>query len=91
MSILVTGSSRGIGLEFIRQYAARLLQDKSRSPSTRIFAACRAPSAASELQKIIQAHQELVIPITMDVADTDSVAAAVAAVHSSVTVTEFTY
>jgi NAD(P)-dependent dehydrogenase (short-subunit alcohol dehydrogenase family) len=42
-SVLVTGSNRGIGLEFVRQYAA---------DGWRVFATCRKPAEAAQLRKI---------------------------------------
>ncbi len=42
-SVLVTGSNRGIGLEFVRQYAA---------DGWRVFAACRTPNDAKALKAI---------------------------------------
>ncbi len=44
-SILITGANRGIGLELVRQYAAR---------QWRIFACCRAPESAQELNALAQ-------------------------------------
>lgn len=49
-SVLVTGSNRGIGLEFVRQFAA---------DGWRVFATCRDPAAADELKVLagdIQIH-----------------------------------
>lgn len=42
-SVLVTGSNRGLGLEFCRQYLAE---------GWRVYATCRAPDQAQELQKL---------------------------------------
>lgn len=42
-TVLITGSNRGIGLEFCRQY----LQD-----GWRVYATCRLPDAATELQSL---------------------------------------
>lgn len=42
-SVLVTGANRGIGLEFVRQYAA---------DGARIYACCRAPDKADSLKAI---------------------------------------
>lgn len=49
-SILVTGSNRGIGLEWCRQYAAA---------GWRVFATCRHPDAAGELHDLAAAHPQL--------------------------------
>ena len=42
-SVLITGANRGLGLEFARQYAA---------DGDRVFATCRNPAGAAELQAI---------------------------------------
>jgi NAD(P)-dependent dehydrogenase (short-subunit alcohol dehydrogenase family) len=44
VSVLVTGASRGIGLEFTRQYAAE---------GARVFACARDPEKADDLKKLI--------------------------------------
>ena len=43
-AVLVTGASRGIGLEFVRQYGA---------DGWRVFACCHTPGQASELAVIV--------------------------------------
>ncbi len=62
-TILITGASRGIGLEFVRQYAA---------DGARVIAACRDPDGATGLQGLAGD----VTPLAMDVTDDASVAAA---------------
>jgi len=42
-TVLITGASRGIGLEFVRQYAAN---------GSKVLACCRKPGTATELNKI---------------------------------------
>ena len=42
-SVFVTGSNRGLGLEWVRQYAAE---------GWRVFATCRHPAEAAELKKL---------------------------------------
>lgn len=42
-SIFITGSNRGLGLEWVRQYARE---------GWRVFATCRFPEQASELQEL---------------------------------------
>ncbi len=49
-SILVTGSSRGIGLEWCRQHAAA---------GWRVFATCRRPDAAEELNELAATYPQL--------------------------------
>ena len=61
---LITGASRGIGLEFVRHLLAR---------GDRVFAACRNPQSAHDLAAL--AFERLHI-VPLDVADADSIAAA---------------
>lgn len=64
---LVTGSNRGIGLEFVRQYAA---------DGWTVHASCRTPAAAKDLSALsgdIHIH-------ALDVADTDAVRALAASI-----------
>jgi NAD(P)-dependent dehydrogenase (short-subunit alcohol dehydrogenase family) len=49
-SVLVTGSSRGLGLEWCRQYA---------DAGWRVFATCRHPAAADALRSLAQSHPRL--------------------------------
>jgi NAD(P)-dependent dehydrogenase (short-subunit alcohol dehydrogenase family) len=65
-TMLITGSSRGIGREFVRQFA----QD-----GWRIHAACRKPAEAVELQDIAKTQAGRVMVETLDVTDGDSVKA----------------
>lgn len=51
-SILVTGSNRGLGLEWVRQYA-RL--------GWRVYATCRFPGQADELQQLAERHDTISI------------------------------
>jgi NAD(P)-dependent dehydrogenase (short-subunit alcohol dehydrogenase family) len=66
---LVTGANRGLGLEFARQYAADGWQ---------VFATCRVPKAAKELQQIAAESGGRVRVLEMDVTDAASVRAAAA-------------
>jgi NAD(P)-dependent dehydrogenase (short-subunit alcohol dehydrogenase family) len=66
---LVTGANRGLGLEFARQYAADGWQ---------VFAGCREPTAARELQALADASSGRIRVMPMDVTDTASVRAAAA-------------
>jgi NAD(P)-dependent dehydrogenase (short-subunit alcohol dehydrogenase family) len=61
--LLVTSSSRGLGLEFVRQYAAE---------GWRVLAACRDPDGAGELRQV----EGDIVPLAMDVTDAASVEAA---------------
>ena len=61
-SVLITGASRGLGLEFTRQYAA---------DGWRVFAACRDPAGAKDLAAV----EGDVSAETLDVDDPSQVAA----------------
>ena len=63
-TILITGASRGLGLEFSRQLS---LQGES------VIATCRHPQRASVLQELAKKRQNLSI-ITLDVIDDQSIA-----------------
>lgn len=63
-STLITGANRGIGLEFVRQYAAA---------DWRVFASCRNPDAASELRELASGRQNVSLH-ALDVSDGESVA-----------------
>ena len=68
---LITGANRGLGLEFTRQYLADGWQ---------IFAACRDPAAATELQRLAKKAGGKLAIVSMDVTDAKSVRAAAAQV-----------
>jgi NAD(P)-dependent dehydrogenase (short-subunit alcohol dehydrogenase family) len=51
-TILITGSNRGLGLEFTRQYAAA---------GWNIIASCRNPATAKELQQLATTHDRIAI------------------------------
>ncbi|MDH3510729.1 MAG: SDR family NAD(P)-dependent oxidoreductase [Gammaproteobacteria bacterium] len=51
-TVLITGTSRGIGLEFTRQYAAL---------GWRVLATCRRPHEANELQEIAAEYPNVTI------------------------------
>ncbi len=70
-TILITGANRGIGLALTRQ----LLQD-----DVRIFATCRAPKRADDLNELAQKQPERVTVVQLDVNDEASIASAVASV-----------
>lgn len=65
-TLLISGASRGIGLEFVRQYAA---------DGWTIHAACRKPAEAEALGKLAGSSGGRVLVETMDVTDDASVAA----------------
>lgn len=62
-TVLITGANRGIGFEFVRQYA-----DKD----WRVIAGARQPAAADALQALATDHDNIEI-VTLDVADVASV------------------
>lgn len=69
-STLITGANRGLGLEFARQYAADGWQ---------VYATCRNPNSASELRKLVDASDQNVQVLALDVTDLASIKAAAAA------------
>lgn len=71
-SILVTGSNRGIGLEWCRQYA---------EAGWRVFATCRHPETADDLHALARTHPHLSVHRT-DVTKADSIHALRAELHS---------
>jgi NAD(P)-dependent dehydrogenase (short-subunit alcohol dehydrogenase family) len=64
-TVLITGSNRGLGLEFTRQYA---------EAGWKVIATARRPDAAEELQALAEAHPKLVIE-QLDVTDFDMIEA----------------
>ena len=79
---LVTGASRGIGVEWVRQILAR---------GDSVIATCRTPATATELNQVLEAHSGpgfgLCLPL--DVASEESVSAlpsAIAATGQSATI-----
>ncbi len=75
MNVLVTGASRGLGLEFVRQLAAR---------GERVFAAARNPHDAKELQALAAANAKLISVVELDVTDPQSIRAAAKQVAAAV-------
>ncbi|MBS0456731.1 MAG: SDR family oxidoreductase [Proteobacteria bacterium] len=68
--VLVTGSNRGIGLEFTRQLLAR---------GDDVLAACRAPEQAQALHELAHAHPQRLTITAVEMADEASIAALAAA------------
>ncbi|ORY76846.1 hypothetical protein BCR35DRAFT_332658 [Leucosporidium creatinivorum] len=75
-SYLITGASRGLGLEYTRQLLAS-------SPEIKIVATARTPSTATELQKIKDLNEGRLFILEMDVTKDESVKAAVTALEAS--------
>ncbi len=71
--VLITGASRGIGLELTRQMAAR---------GDRVFATCRSPQTAEALQALVARHPKRVIALPLDVTDDAQIEAAYHAVSA---------
>lgn len=61
-TVLITGANRGIGLEFVRQYAA---------DGARVHACCREPGSAQKLRDIAAGHD--VVVHRLDVTDQQSI------------------
>lgn len=59
-TVLITGANRGIGLEFVKQYAADGWQ---------VLACCREPSSASALNALATEFADKVTVYALDVAD----------------------
>jgi NAD(P)-dependent dehydrogenase (short-subunit alcohol dehydrogenase family) len=63
-TVFVTGANRGLGLEFARQYAA---------DGWRVYAACRNPRDAKELQRLATESGGRITVLELDVTDLASV------------------
>ncbi|MEM1414235.1 MAG: SDR family oxidoreductase [Myxococcota bacterium] len=70
-SALVTGAGRGLGLALTRALLGR---------GYRVFTAARHPERSEALSELREAHGERVVPVTLDVGEPLSVAAAAEAV-----------
>lgn len=57
-TLLITGANRGIGLEFVRQYAAE---------GWRVFACCRKPAAADLLNRLVNQFPDRIQAHALDV------------------------
>lgn len=58
--VLITGASRGIGLEFVRQYV---------QAGWRVYATCRSPERALDLNRLAASNHEMVSVHPLDVTD----------------------
>ncbi len=65
-TVLVTGANRGIGLEFVRQYA---------DDGASVIACCRDPDAAKELQSLAASSRGRMRVMKLDVASAADIAA----------------
>ena len=73
-SVLITGANRGLGFEFARQYLA---------DSWRVFATCRDPVAADQLQHLAKSSGGKLSIVEMDVTDSVSVCKAAAQINDA--------
>lgn len=64
-NVLVTGSNRGLGFEWVRQYAEE---------GWRIFATCRHPAEANDLKDLAAKHKTITIH-RMDITKEDEISA----------------
>jgi len=62
--ILVTGTNRGLGLEFTRQYLER---------GEHVFAGCRQPATAAALHALRARYPQRLSMVALDVADADAI------------------
>ena len=65
MKALITGTNRGIGMEFVRQLITR---------DVHVFAACRNPSKADQLLKLQEDFPQQITIIKLDVTNDESLA-----------------
>jgi NAD(P)-dependent dehydrogenase (short-subunit alcohol dehydrogenase family) len=72
---LITGSNRGLGLEFVKQLLARGAQ---------VFAACRQPEQAKDLKALQVEYPDMLTLVKLEVTDQDEIAAAVETVRAAV-------
>jgi NAD(P)-dependent dehydrogenase (short-subunit alcohol dehydrogenase family) len=75
MDAVVTGASRGLGLEFVKQLSAR---------GDRVFAGCRRPARAADLQALAVQAAGRVEVVELDVGDEASIARCAQAVGAAV-------
>lgn len=75
--ILITGSSRGVGLALVHEWLAR--------DNTHIYATCRNPQTAHELTALAEKNPERVSVIALDVTDSASIEAAAKSVSQLTT------
>ena len=62
--VLVTGANRGIGLEFVRQYA---------QAGEMVVACCRDPATADDLQALCETHPDSITIEHLDLMDLGSI------------------
>jgi NAD(P)-dependent dehydrogenase (short-subunit alcohol dehydrogenase family) len=67
--ILITGANRGVGFALVKQYIA--------SGDVQIFATCRTPERATELNALADQHAGEIIVVPLDINDEASIEASV--------------
>ncbi|MEO0346565.1 MAG: SDR family NAD(P)-dependent oxidoreductase, partial [Pseudomonadota bacterium] len=72
-NVFIAGASRGIGAGFARALAER-------AGVERLFVAARQPNDSDAIAALRDTHGDRIVPVTLDIADPDSVAAAAATV-----------
>lgn len=72
-NVLITGANRGIGLEFVRQYAAS---------KAHVFACCRNPDQADELTRLAQDPAHHISLHRLDLEDFSSIDQLAAELHA---------
>uniref|UniRef100_A0A8C6WQR9 Uncharacterized protein n=1 Tax=Neogobius melanostomus TaxID=47308 RepID=A0A8C6WQR9_9GOBI len=75
-SVLITGTSRGLGLEMVKQFA------ETQRPLSMLFSCCLDPANSEELQDLAKKHPDIIKVLRMDVADPDSIKQAAVQVGS---------
>ena len=71
-TVLITGANRGIGLGLVQEYLD--------AGNTYIFASCRNPNTATDLQILADAHPDHACVIQLDISDEASIKTSVKAV-----------
>ena len=75
-NILITGSNRGVGLALVNEYLGR--------GDFHVFAACRKPESATDLQAVKSANPEHVTIVQMDINSTADISQAVVQISGAV-------
>lgn len=76
-SVLITGASRGLGLEFVKQFL------QVPTPPEFLFATCRNPDNAKELQEVAKSNSSITI-MKLDVSEMNTIEEAKKLVESKV-------
>lgn len=71
--ILITGANRGVGFELVKQYI--------QSGNVQVFATCRTPGTATDLNALAQQNPDSLTIIQLEINDSESIDASVKAVE----------